>query len=406
LSTWSTGNKDPRIMNPSLGYLLVVVAAAIASVSSLSCMSCDQLVCPKPASCKGGIVKDVCGCCDVCAKLEGEECGGAWDMSGKCARGLRCVRKDPLKTPFELEVGVCKPDKCAKKRCGDGEVCSIVEGEAKCTCPTSCKHTRSTVCEVGSGTEFINACFLKKHQCKTGQKLDYRVGPCRKCHSSGKMYRTGEVMYKKRNCQICTCRNGSWKCKSKCKADAKIPCKVSMVFNELVCPSGMKCQVDISLGEKLIPGICVPIVRQKGSVEAATHEPTQPPFLPVKKDICKLPVSQGPCGTVRHIRWYYNKEAKDCMKFRYGGCFGNSNNFKSREDCRRRCKKEDFDEKKEACSMVPHHGPCNDGLKRWFFNPKLGKCQTFMYGGCGANANNFLTRKQCNHFCKKRENKN
>ena len=38
----------------------------------------------------GAMVSDVCGCCNVCAKLEGERCGGVWDMYGTCAPGLKC----------------------------------------------------------------------------------------------------------------------------------------------------------------------------------------------------------------------------------------------------------------------------------------------------------------------------
>jgi len=394
-------------MYSSLGFLLSIIAVAISCVSSLSCQPCHEHMCSATTACKGGFVKDVCGCCDVCAKLEGEECGGEWDMHGKCSRGLRCVQSS--ERPFGS--GVCKPDKCANKKCPPGEICAVVAGKATCSCPSSCKHTRRPVCEIGTGREFINVCFLKKYQCQTGQTLEYTPGPCRKCFNSGAMYKTGETIYKKRNCQTCSCRNGSWKCKSKCQDDEVIPCKVSMTFNELVCPSGMKCVVDVTLGEK-VPGICVPAVgtkNDKGSAASSAssdnaHTPTQPPQEPVRKDICQQPAAQGPCSSTK-IRWYYNSEASDCLKFYYGGCLGNSNNFMSREDCRQRCKKEDSDEKKEACTMTPHHGPCNEKLKRWFFNRKTGKCEPFMYGGCGANANNFLTRKQCNHICKGRDPK-
>ncbi|KAB7502076.1 Venom protein [Armadillidium nasatum] len=42
-------------------------------------------------TCKFGIIKDVCNCCNICAKGKGDECGGPWGLGGKCAEGLRCV---------------------------------------------------------------------------------------------------------------------------------------------------------------------------------------------------------------------------------------------------------------------------------------------------------------------------
>ena len=46
----------------------------------------------------------MCGCCDVCAKVEGEECEGDWDLYGKCDEGLTCVKKEP---GFNVK-GICE----------------------------------------------------------------------------------------------------------------------------------------------------------------------------------------------------------------------------------------------------------------------------------------------------------
>lgn len=43
-----------------------------------------------------------CRCCDVCAKTEGEPCGGPGDFSGTCEPSLQCVSKFPVTDP-----GVC-----------------------------------------------------------------------------------------------------------------------------------------------------------------------------------------------------------------------------------------------------------------------------------------------------------
>lgn len=38
------------------------------------------------------------------------------------------------------------------------------------------------------------------------------------------------------------------------------------------------------------------------------------------------------------FRFYYDKSAKKCRRFRYGGCRGKQDNFATREDCIKACK--------------------------------------------------------------------
>nr|CAD7420865.1 unnamed protein product [Timema poppensis] len=53
-------------------------------------------------------------------------------------------------------------------------------------------------------------------------------------------------------------------------------------------------------------------------------------------DICLLPADVGPCRAAKP-RYYYDIEAKACVKFRYGGCYGNCNNFATVEKCETAC---------------------------------------------------------------------
>ena len=50
--------------------------------------------CPPPPSCceSGQYAYDECGCCLKCAKAELQKCGGASDISGKCAEDLQCLK--------------------------------------------------------------------------------------------------------------------------------------------------------------------------------------------------------------------------------------------------------------------------------------------------------------------------
>lgn len=66
-----------------------------SSPIELQCPPCSEIFCtPRRANrlkCKGGITKGICNCCPMCAKVEGETCGGQYDYLGKCDRGLECT---------------------------------------------------------------------------------------------------------------------------------------------------------------------------------------------------------------------------------------------------------------------------------------------------------------------------
>ena len=80
---------------------------AFRIVASLSCIRpCSRVRCLTPVDCKGGTVKDICGCCTVCAKVEGERCGGEWETEGRCDSGLECSVRDGR---LKAGVGLCEP---------------------------------------------------------------------------------------------------------------------------------------------------------------------------------------------------------------------------------------------------------------------------------------------------------
>ena len=53
----------------------------------------------------------------------------------------------------------------------------------------------------------------------------------------------------------------------------------------------------------------------------------------------------------------------------------------------------------EICDLKPETGNCRASLQRWHFNPQKGACQTFEYGGCDGNGNNFASKEKCESFC-------
>ncbi|XP_054712552.1 venom protein 302-like [Uloborus diversus] len=81
---------------------IVLVISLVVSCFGLDCPACDHSKCPKLKECKLGETTDVCGCCAVCYKTVGEECGGPWNIFGVCANHLTCIRlprgtEDPIK---------------------------------------------------------------------------------------------------------------------------------------------------------------------------------------------------------------------------------------------------------------------------------------------------------------------
>ncbi|VDL63563.1 unnamed protein product [Hymenolepis diminuta] len=55
-----------------------------------------------------------------------------------------------------------------------------------------------------------------------------------------------------------------------------------------------------------------------------------------REDRCRLPIVSGPCRAYV-VRWAMNTRTGKCEKFIYGGCGGNRNNFKSKKECERKC---------------------------------------------------------------------
>ncbi|KAF4023686.1 hypothetical protein G4228_015182 [Cervus hanglu yarkandensis] len=44
-------------------------------------------------------------------------------------------------------------------------------------------------------------------------------------------------------------------------------------------------------------------------------------------------------------------------------------------------------------------GPCKGKKIRYFYDVKTGRCQSFVYGGCRGNRNNFHSAGQCMKIC-------
>lgn len=54
-----------------------------------------------------------------------------------------------------------------------------------------------------------------------------------------------------------------------------------------------------------------------------------------------------------------------------------------------------------VCSQEAMTGPCRAVMPRWYFDMYKRKCIRFIYGGCGGNRNNFESEEYCMAVCKK-----
>uniref|UniRef100_A0A8C3JMX3 Amyloid beta precursor like protein 2 n=1 Tax=Calidris pygmaea TaxID=425635 RepID=A0A8C3JMX3_9CHAR len=62
--------------------------------------------------------------------------------------------------------------------------------------------------------------------------------------------------------------------------------------------------------------------------------------------------------------------------------------------------KEVSSDMKSVCSQEAMTGPCRAVMPRWYFDPNKRKCIRFIYGGCGGNRNNFESEEYCMAVCK------
>ncbi|XP_055854863.1 spondin-1 [Episyrphus balteatus] len=59
-----------------------------------------------------------------------------------------------------------------------------------------------------------------------------------------------------------------------------------------------------------------------------------------------------------------------------------------------------YDLAKEICREKSDAGPCRGAYTRYAYSPEMGRCESFTYGGCRGNRNNFLSEQDCMTTCK------
>ncbi|XP_055353062.1 insulin-like growth factor-binding protein-related protein 1 [Paramacrobiotus metropolitanus] len=118
---------------PTVVLAVCLVGGSYVAVHALQCPKCEEAQCAPLVGkqCLAGVVKDSCGCCDVCGNLEGDRCDRAGDNGptqyGPCGENLQCRHRVDL--PEQDAVCICKEQKMI---CGsNGEtyenLCQLLE---------------------------------------------------------------------------------------------------------------------------------------------------------------------------------------------------------------------------------------------------------------------------------------
>jgi len=132
------------------------------------------------------------------------------------------------------------------------------------------------------------------------------------------------------------------------------------------------------------------------------------------EDPCLLDKVVGRCRA-RLLRYFFDQAAGSCTQFYFGGCQGNGNNFKSLEECQQVCESRTTrvgtgmdrvprlnpvsPDSMSVCGEAQDSGPCFAFSPRFSYNSDSGTCESFVFGGCRGNRNNFHTERECWQRC-------
>ncbi|XP_046888894.1 WAP, Kazal, immunoglobulin, Kunitz and NTR domain-containing protein 2-like [Hypomesus transpacificus] len=95
------------------------------------------------------------------------------------------------------------------------------------------------------------------------------------------------------------------------------------------------------------------------------------------------------------VSWYYEPKRNTCLSFAHGSCGSGRKSLDSYEACMLCC----GPDLAEPCSLPSLQGPCKAYEPRWVYSSTLRQCQSFIYGGCSGNDNNFESKEACEEMC-------
>ncbi|EEC19099.1 salivary protein KUN-5, putative [Ixodes scapularis] len=111
---------------------------------------------------------------------------------------------------------------------------------------------------------------------------------------------------------------------------------------------------------------------------------------------CTEVMDEGPCRALIP-RYFYNMTTEKCETFDYGGCYGNNNNFFDENSCTSTC---EGVSKMDMCEFASKKDECRETSDRFFFDKETKKCKKVKANKCLKRQNYFWNKETCESLCK------
>lgn len=104
------------------------------------------------------------------------------------------------------------------------------------------------------------------------------------------------------------------------------------------------------------------------------------------------------CGSeLEKVSWYYEPKSNNCFSLMH--CISNSSQLQKVFDTYEECMECCGPMLSGPCGLPTLQGPCKAYEPRWAYSSSLQQCQSFIYGGCEGNNNNFESKEACEDMC-------
>ncbi|XP_065332270.1 papilin isoform X3 [Cloeon dipterum] len=119
------------------------------------------------------------------------------------------------------------------------------------------------------------------------------------------------------------------------------------------------------------------------------------PSEPFRQEFCLQPPEEGQCKKYVN-RWYYDRNEGFCKEFNYGGCEGNQNRYRSKQECEQKC-----GNVQDPCSLPRVSRACEHSVIQYYYSSHTDSCHATSRGECILNTNRFNSKENCEAKCRR-----
>ncbi|KAM6951434.1 WAP, Kazal, immunoglobulin, Kunitz and NTR domain-containing protein 2 [Aplochiton taeniatus] len=340
-------------------------------------------------------------------------------------------------------MGMPKEAKCASFMCTQqGSECDIWDGQPVCKCRDRCEREPHFTC-ASDGMTYYNKCYMDAEACSKGTSLSVVV--CRAHltwpHTSPSLPMETTVRPTTAPLQatispptkphppviasipsrqlVTVGDTASFLCEVTGHPQPEVSWEKQEVEGRervVMRPNHVRGNVVVTnIGQLVIYNAQTPdtgvytCTAQNPSGSAQAHHPlTVLPIEPLRspkprnltrcsaEECHRPPDSDEECGTDERVNWYYDPKRNSCLSVTH--CSSTTSTWKAFETfeaCMLCC----GPEVSGPCGLASLQGPCKAYEPRWAYSISLQQCQSFIYGGCNGNGNNFDSKEACEEMC-------